>query len=251
MNYITLISDWEQQDPYLAMFKGQIYKMIPDPVIFDITHSVEVLNLNKTAFILKNAFNAFPEKSVHLILTGISYSLRENPVVAQYQNHFFIGNDSGIFSLLFFGSEEAPELLQYSGEETDFLTKMLILAKGCFQNTLGECTVPFVSSKIKLPFEPCLIRENHISGQIVFVDSHHNIITNIPVEMFLKANKTGKFYAELASYHITRYHENYVSDTEPYFLPNSFGVLEIATYKGRLSIISNWQQDLSIDIDFY
>lgn len=251
MNYITLISDWEQQDPYLAILKGQIYKMIPEPVIFDITHSVEVLNINKTAFILKNTFHSFPEKSVHLILTGISYSLPANPVVAQYQNHFFIGNDSGIFSLLFYGSEEIPELLQYSGEHTDFLSKMLILAKGCFQNTLSECTVPYNSSIMKMPFQAFMSSEKRLSGQIAFIDSHHNIITNIPIDMFLKANKTGKFSAVVGTYHITHYHEDYVADVEPYFLPNSFGVLEIATYKGRLSIIANWQQDTSIDIDFY
>lgn len=251
MNYITLIGDWQQNSPYLATLKGQIYKMMPDSIILDVTHSVEVLNMNQTSFILKKSVPSFPKNSVNLILTGVSSSLDANPIVAKYHDQYYIGYDSGIFSLLFFDAEDTPEYFQYASIESDFISKMLVLCKSCIQNTLPEYTEPYETPVMKTPFlamySPMLRK---ITGQIAFVDAHHNIVTNIPLEMFLNANKTGKFSATVGNTTITHFHETYVEDPEPFFLPNSFGVLEIAVFGGRLALLSSWQQDTSIDIYF-
>ena len=64
MKTITLISDWKLRDPYVAMFKGQLLKAVPDANIIDITHAIDSFSIEQTAFILKNSYSSFPEQSL-------------------------------------------------------------------------------------------------------------------------------------------------------------------------------------------
>ena len=100
MKVITLTSDWTLQEPYVGMFKGQLLTRFPDVNIVDITHAIELGNVNQTAFLLRSAFRSFPEGTVHFVLTGASVYLLAQPVVLFIDGHFFIGEDTGIFSLL-------------------------------------------------------------------------------------------------------------------------------------------------------
>ena len=124
MKIITLTSDWTLQEPYVGMLKGQLFSRFPDVNVVDITHSVEIGNVNQTAFLLRNAFHSFPEGSVHFILTGASAFLLAQPVAVNLNGHFFIGEDMGVFSLLSYGLPNV-EARQYAGEGGDFLQKMM------------------------------------------------------------------------------------------------------------------------------
>ena len=81
MKNITLISNWKLRDPYVAMFKGQLWKAIPDANIIDITHAVDGFSVEQTAFILKNSYKSFPEQTLHIILTGTTMSHTSMPVM--------------------------------------------------------------------------------------------------------------------------------------------------------------------------
>lgn len=89
MKSITLISDWKLRDPYVAMFKGKIVSTIQDAQIFDITHAIPLYEIEQTAFILQNSYQSFPERSLHVILTGTSFSDTNEPIIASVGNHFF------------------------------------------------------------------------------------------------------------------------------------------------------------------
>jgi len=248
MNYITLISDWHSCEPYLSMLKGRIYSRLSDVIIMDITHEIEMRNINQTAFLLRCTYPSFPEGTIHLILTGISYSLPSNPVVVQCGNHYFIGEDSGIFSLLFYDQENIKMVRQYQGNETNFLEKMVSLLASCVQGNVEERTIPYEYIR-KLPFTAeYLPNKKMIVGHVLYIDSQNNILTNIPTDLFMRYVKIEKFSASVGNLTVSHFHSTYQNDSEPYFIPNSLGVMEITIFAGRISILSKWQKDSSIEI---
>src|SRR4051812_22386512 len=101
MAIITLTTDLGDKDIYLAALKGSIFKLLPDVNIVDITNSVSAFNIQQAAFILKNSFHYFPDETVHLIGIDTVYNSFTRYLAVRYKNHYFVGADNGIFSLMF------------------------------------------------------------------------------------------------------------------------------------------------------
>ncbi|MEG2070795.1 MAG: SAM-dependent chlorinase/fluorinase, partial [Bacteroidales bacterium] len=233
MKNITLISDWKLKDPYVAMLKGKLVSNIPDVHIFDITHAIDLFNIEQTAFILKNSFTAFPEQSVHLILTGNSLSKNIFPVLVEYQNHYFIGEDSGIFSLMF-GTKTPLKAWQYNSSDlsSDFPDKMIEMTKQLFNNKIKEIATEYTHFKRKIKLEPYYSSlEKKITGRIAYIDTFCNAVTDIPIAMFKEANQNNQFKATVSStkhIQITKYHDFYnPQEEEVFFVFNRLGFLEI------------------------
>ena len=250
MKVITLTSDWTLQEPYVGMLKGRLLSAFPDGNVLDVTHAIEIGNVNQTAFLLRNSFHSFPEGTVHFVLTGASAYLLAQPVVLYIDGHFFIGEDTGIFSLLSYGLSGGVAR-QYAAEEGDFLQKMIRLTSWCFDGTWQEHTLEY-TPQLRIPFTANFIEsQNMISGHIIYIDAYNNVLTNIPVSLFEEKVHEGRFTARIDTFTITHLHRTYEPDTEPYLIPNSLGVMEIATYKSRVSILAKWQKDTSVDVYCY
>lgn len=250
MKLITLTSDWTLQEPYLAMLKGRLFSHLPDAYVLDHTHAIEIGNVNQTAFLLRHSYSSFPESTVHLVLTGASSFLLSKPVVVAADGHFFVGEDNGVFSLLTYGMTGLV-VRQYDGEEGDFFDKMIQLAGWCLDGNWQEHTTECML-QMRIPFTATYVEsQNMIAGHIAYIDAYSNVVTNIPVSLFEEKVHDGRFTARIETMDITHYHRTYVADTEPYLIPNSLGVMEIAAYRGRLSILAKWQKDTSVDIYCY
>src|SRR3954463_14304220 len=102
MAILTLTSDWGLRDHYLASFKGLLLSQIPGIIVIDISHEIEHYNTIQAAFIVQNAFDKFPSGSIHLLgITNSENCTADKPfVVIRYKEHYFIGEDNGIFSLI-------------------------------------------------------------------------------------------------------------------------------------------------------
>ncbi|SRR5574344_220360 len=252
MKNITLISDWSLREPYLAMFKGRMHSVIPDVNIYDITHAIELMNINQAAFILKNSFTAFPNGTVHLILVGCSFNSDFAPVVVQSRGHFFIAPDNGVLSLLFYGEEPSTfSIRKYSGNETDYYSKIRQLCCDCLNDNWTIHSDSYILQKELIPLQAFYNHINkRITGNAVCIDVHHNIITNIPIDLFLSSTQGKKFRAFVGNFTITKYADTYLDNAEaPYFIANELGVIEITTYKGRIAVLSGWEMDRPIIID--
>ncbi len=249
MKLITLTSDWTLQEPYVAMLKGRLFSALPDVHVIDHTHSIEIGNVNQTAFLLRHSYASFPEGSVHLVLTGATSFLLANPVVVVADGHYFVGEDNGVFSLLTYGMSEV-EVRQYEGEG-DFLEKVIRMAGWCLDGSWKEHTTKF-KLQLRIPFTATYVEsQNMISGHIAYIDAYSNVLTNIPVSLFEEKVRDGRFTARIETLTVTHYHRTYEADTEPYLVPNCLGVMEIAAYRGRISILAKWQKDTSVEIFCY
>ena len=253
---ITLLSDWKLRDPYVGIFKGQLLKMMPNTPIVDITHNLELFNLSQTAFIAKNTYSFFPAKTLHIILSGISFSPEVRPVLLIHDEHYFLGEDTGVFSMMF-GTENL-RAYQYNGNMALSATEKLVcMASWVFQNNYEEHTLPKPNLKFQLSIlsEPDYNAERKlISGKIAYIDSCCNAVTNIPISMFEAAGSRA-FTATVSNnarpLKITRWHPFYnPHEEELFFVYNRLGFLEITLYKGNIAALADIKVGNNIEIQF-
>jgi len=253
---ITLLSDWKLRDPYIGIFKGQLLSVLPNVQIIDITHNLELFNLSQAAFIAANSYSFFPKKTLHITLSGLSFSAEAKPVLLSYDGHFFLGEDTGIFSMMF-GAKHNVEAFQYNGDMSLSVNeKLASMASWVFQNTYIKNTIPYSALKFQLSnlSEPDFnVERNLISGRIAYIDSCCNAVTNIPISMFEAAGKR-KFEAIISNARplkITRCYPHYNSqESEVFLVYNRLGFLEITLYKGNIAALADIKVGDNVEIRF-
>ena len=241
MGLITLVSDWGLGDYYVAAVKGMIYKFHAEAQIVDISHNIQAFDSAEAAYVLRNVYHSFPDGTVHIIGINTEESLTNIHTVAYYNKHYFIGNDDGIFSLIFDGEPESiyeidipmeSSLHTFSSRDR-FAKAAAHIAKGGKPEELGAARETITS---KILFAPP-ISETTLKGMVVYIDNYQNLITNISKSDFKKFTKNSKFEISFRSnkYKVYEIHESYddVIQGEIVALFTGDNILEIAINKGK------------------
>ena len=257
MAIITLTTDLGDKDIYQAALKGSILKLLPSVNIVDITHSVAAFNVQQAAFILKNSFYYFPESTVHLIGIDTVYNTDTKYLAVRYKNHYFVGSDNGIFSLMFNG--EPDEIVEINiMQDLKFLHFPLAdifvkaachLANG---GKLSEIGLPITNIEKKMNLQP-IIEKNVIKGSVIYIDSFQNVITNITKEFFNKVQQGRRFilyFKRNETINQLSWHYNEVPEGEKLCLFGISDHLEIAINKGNASGLLGLNLGDSVIIDF-
>jgi S-adenosylmethionine hydrolase len=178
------------------------------------------------------------------------------PVLAEHRGHFFLGEDNGVFSLMF-GSDSNDKAIQYADNEKKIFLprKYWRWQNGFFENDLATHTVEYHQFKRKLKVEPDYNPENKIiTGKIAYIDSCCNAVTDIPISMFKEAGRNRKFTAMISNrkhLKITRYHEFYnPEEDEVFFVFNRLGYLEITMFQGNIAVLGNLMVGDTVEIKF-
>ncbi|MEJ5266054.1 MAG: SAM-dependent chlorinase/fluorinase [Bacteroidales bacterium] len=255
MPYITIISDWQRGDYYLAAVKGKLYSLVPQLTLIDITHSVSAFNSRMAAFILRHSFRAYPPGTIHMICVNTLESSEYPYVAVFYKGHYFVGVDNGIFSLIFDDKIDNAVYIEYSATTTfpeyDILAEAAaFLAKGGDIHQLGG---PYVNPIRMQRFLPSF-HGNTITGMIIYVDTYGNLISNISKDYFLQKanNQPFEILLDWGYYRIHSLSLHY--DKEKYgeliALFNSVGLLEIAMVGGSASDVLNIHEEAEILVRF-
>lgn len=257
MAIITLTTDLGDKDIYLAALKGSIYKLLPTVNIVDITNSVAAFNIQQAAFILKNSFYYFPDDTVHLIGIDTVYSGQTKYLAIRYKNHYFVGADNGIFSLMF--ADEPDEAFEINiMQDLKFLHFPLAdifvktachLASGKDINLIG---LPVSGIEKKMNLQPVL-EKNLIKGVVIYIDSFQNVITNITKDLFNKVQQGRQFvlsFKRNESINHLSWHYSEVPEGEKLCLFGISDHLEIAINKGNASGLLGLNLGDSVIIDF-
>jgi len=257
MAIITLTTDLGDKDIYQAALKGSILKLLPDVNIVDITHSVAAFNVQQAAFILKNSFYYFPEQTVHLIGIDTVYNSDTKYLAVKYKNHYFVGSDNGIFSLMF--DSEPDEIVEINiMQDLKFLHFPLadIFVKAACHlaggGKLSEIGLPIAGMEKKMNLQP-IVEKNLIKGAVIYIDSFQNVITNITKEFFNKVQQGRRFTLSFKRNetitHLS-WHYNEVPEGEKLCLFGISDHLEIAINKGNASGLLGLNLGDSVIIDF-
>ncbi len=256
MAFITITSDWGLKDHYLASVKGAIYKRLPEAVLVDISHQIAHYNIMEAAFVIKNAFRNFPEGTVHIIGVDSEASVNHPHTVVFAHGQYFIGADTGIFSLIF---EETPELIYEitTYQESDVFTfpaRDIFVKVACHLaggGKPGEIGVQRGSFNILKVFNP-VIEPDSIRGVVIYIDGHENVITNITRDDFTSVGKGRKFTLFFRGEELDRIQTAYsdVPQGEVLALFGATNFLEIAIHKGNAAGLLGLDINESVRIEF-
>lgn len=240
MAIITLTTDMGLKDHYVAVVKGSILSQLPGAVVVDISHQVTPFDTAQAAFVLRNAYPAFPEGSVHLIGVNPEADERVAHLAVNHEGHWFLGADNGIFSLLFDGRPVSVHAVDLPVNDADrsfplrgvLATAACHLARG---GSVEEIAQPVRGFSQRLGFVPSVDQEC-IRGAVMHVDGYGNVVTNIHRDVFLRFIQDRGFRIRFgrSQYDIGSISTSYgdVPQGERLALFGANGFLEIAVNKG-------------------
>ncbi len=257
MPIVTLTTDWIQDDYYTGAIKGKLLTACPELNIIDITHHIPPFNTARAAFVLKNSFCHFPPGTIHIIGVNTQPSAEEKFLAIEYEGHFFIGNDNGIFGLIFREQPSTIVELPAADGDTGFGTLDIFVQAACLLARKGEIAALGKTRKSFTRSIPrrATIDRDIIHGSVIYIDSYQNAITNITKELYERIGKDRHFEIALQSnyYKLNRINKRY-SDTsvgELLALFNSLDLLEVAINKGNAAELLNLTTSSTIRIKFF
>jgi S-adenosyl-L-methionine hydrolase (adenosine-forming) len=259
MAIITLTSDWKSNDFYIGAVKGSILNSFIEAIIVDINHQVSPFNTAQAAFILKNSFEYFPTGTVHIIDVNSEPTEQASYIALEYKDHFFIGTDNGGFGLIC--KDEINTIVQIE-KFSDILCKTFpalhVFAPAAAHLAMGKSISELGSSLSDINRQTPLratIDEAVIVGSVIFIDSYHNIITNISKELFERVGRNRRFEILVQSNHykINKINITYneTSSGELLAIFNAAGLLEIAINKGNIAELLNLSLNSNVRIKFF
>ncbi len=238
MKVITLTTDMGSEDHYQAVVKGAIIRRCSTARIIDISHRITPFDIAHASFVLRNAYPEFPEGSVHIIGVDPETTEKNRPLVVHHDNHYFIGSDNGIFSLLFDNKAQNAYEIATNQEERTFPTKSLFARAACDiveGKQPGDIGTP-AGEIVQRSLFRAVVEENTIRGMVIHIDTYGNVITNITRDLFAEGVQGKRYTINFRgrSYSIQKVHNTYneVPEGEKVALFSSSGYLEIAINKG-------------------
>jgi S-adenosylmethionine hydrolase len=254
---ITLTSDFGYQDYYVSAMKAVILGISPNARLIDITHAVPPQDIMAGAWTLRNTAFLYPEKTIHLAVIDPGVGTNRKPVIVKLNNHFFVGPDNGLFSLLCeTGNAEAFEIRDqkfmrdtisstFHGRDI-FAPCAAYLANGVSPESFG----PKIENLFTYRWAEPISDKEGIQGWIIHIDVYGNLITNIPATL-LKGRHNGlKIYAgtSIMNSIVQTYGEAEPGDAITY--PGSSGMLEIAVNMGNAAELLNITKGAPVSIVF-
>ena len=251
MSIITLITDFGHKDYFVGALKGKILSEQKDAVIVDISHEIDLFNTLEASYCIEAAYSNFPKGTIHIIGVDSERVGDTQHIAMQWDDHYFICADNGILNTLI--QKKIPQKivaitihdrLNTNVSDMDvFVAVACHISRGGLLNVIGKEIQSLKSVSVLTSSVSDDLSE--IKGQIVYIDSFGNCVTNISQKQFNDTVRGRKFEIVIKSKKFTRLHKNYsdfpVSDTkqlkdlEGDFLAlfNENGYLEVAIYKSN------------------
>lgn len=245
MAIVTLTSDWGSGGYYAASVKAALLSQVPDVTIVDISHDIPPLDIRHAAFVLKNSYPQFPKGSIHIIAVNEIESNTNPHVLVQADGHYFIGTDSGIFSLFLNVKPEKIISLQIYHDspfftfpaKDRFVKAAVHILKGEPIAALGDKLEGIVKKSILQPS----ISDNIIRAHVMYIDSYKNIILDVDYDLFQRT--VGKkpfkisFRRSIQSFEKLNKAYDEVTEGDICALFSESGFLEIAIHHGTAASI--------------
>jgi len=252
MAIVTLTTDFGHKDHSVSVIKAALIQQISDLTIIDISHQISPYNASETAYILKNAFRAFPKGSIHIVGVESEWTPKNIHIAVEFEGHFFIGADNGILSMVL-ENLKATKIVEINIHKSIvssfpvldvFVSVAAHIARNGALEVIGK---PIVKIKELTNINPVVNREgNQILGSVIYIDNYGNLVTNIKKTYFEEIRKTRNFIIFARTVKFKNIYKGY-SEAIDFSLPknkrdedgkklalfNSANHLELAVYKSN------------------
>ena len=260
MPIVTLMTDFGNKDYAVAAVKGAILSTVEKPEIIDISHVIAPYNPTQAAYVLKNAYRTFPKGSIHMIGVASEKTPETQHLAMQFDGHYFIGADNGIFSMIT-GDLKYDKMVAINIHDNmpatyPVLEVFVWVAAHLSRNgTLEVVGQPVNKIKELKELRPVVNpKGDQILGAVIYVDNYGNVITNITRKIFREVGKSRSFtifarnvkfkkvyetYSEAIDFSIPK--EKREEDGKKIALFNDADHLELAIYKSNPQTVGSAQ----------
>ncbi len=256
MPIITLTSDLGERDHYVAALKGVLLSALPTLQIVDVSHQIAPFDIAHAAFVLKNAYRHFPKGTVHMVSVESSDNQKSKILLIKNGEHFFIGFDNGLFSLIFEETVEAIYRIEDSENRKStfpFRDQMAPIAISLLNGSNPENLGTRIDAyKQKQQIQP-ILDSNTLRGSILYFDHYGNAMSNISKRLFEEAIGNGRFSISFKRNEtVQKISQTYsdVPEGEKLCLFNADGFLELAINKGEARRLFGLKIGDIIEIEF-
>ncbi len=252
MSLVSLTTDFGLKDYFVAAIKAELYQEIEGVNVVDVSHQISPFNHTEAAYVLKNAYSAFPKGSIHIIGVDSEYTPENVHIVMLLEGHYFIGANNGIFSLI--KEERIPEKIVEINIHKNIVSSFPVL--DVFVKVAGHIarkgSLDVIGKNINQIKEVTDVKpvintaEDQILGSVIYIDNFGNVVTNINKKVFLEYQKGREYtiltksvklhtiynsYTEAINFSIPK--ENREEDGKKIALFNAAGQLELSVYKSN------------------
>lgn len=237
---ITLLSDFGDQDGYVAAMKGVILGQAPGVRLVDVAHGIRRHDIRSAAWVLRQCAWTFPAGSCHVAVVDPGVGTDRAALLVEANGHYWIGPDNGIFAWVL--KQHAPARLWHikagvvrpGGASATFHGRDVfayaagLLAKGVRLDRIAEPADSCVEPDWLKP----VLQGHTIQGEILHVDHFGNAITNIPATLVADRGPAARIKVGKRILRGIRTTYADVPVGEPLALVGSDGMLEIAVNQG-------------------
>lgn len=178
---ITLLTDFGQQDSYVAEMKGVLLRRAPAATLVDVTHEVATGDVAAGRYLLARTWPQFPVGTIHLAVIDPGVGTARRALAVAHASHFFVGPDNGLLASVL-GDAVAVQLTipadaapTFHGRDV-FAPAAAALAGGADITSLG----PVVDDPVILPVSMPRADGTFTVGSVVHVDRFGTLITDVP-----------------------------------------------------------------------
>ena len=214
MTVITLLTDFGLSDGYPGVMKGVIWKIAPNVQIADISHAIKPQDIFHGALALSRTAPFFPPGTIHIAVVDPGVGTQRRPIGLQLGEHYFIGPDNGLFTLVLEHAESQGNTIQVFHLDQDsywlpeisrvfqgrdiFAPVAAHLARGIPLEKMGSIIHDPVRLVIPNP-EP--IQGGGWRGEIVEIDTFGNLATNLDRSLI---STLGEVRVHIGDFYINR-----------------------------------------------
>lgn len=251
---ITLTTDFGTQDYFAGSMKGRLLSQAPDARIIDITHDIPRHDIVSGAFIVKETYQNFPQKTIHLIVVDPGVGTDRRKLIVVKEGQFFVAPDNGVLTYLYqeegsrtfevrdTGSIRFKKSPTFAGRD-HFAPIAALLASGRLPEELGREIADYRYMRELFPES----LGHDLAGKIVYFDHFGNAITNLSNTVLKNRDD---FKVQLKGYSLLGIKENYAEGEKGKgnMIINSSGHLEIFVPKesAKETLALNLLDDLLI-----
>lgn len=187
---ITLTTDFGLGSPYIAQMKAVILSICRNVELIDLTHAIKPQNVREGAVVLADVAPRFPPDSMHIAVVDPGVGTARRLVYVEIDEQRYLGPDNGLFSNV---AQRQGTRLIVALENTNYWLPeptrtfhgrdILAPVAGHLASGLNPLKLgPKLDSLVTVPWPQPKRLDHAVEGEVVYVDSFGNLITNIPRE---------------------------------------------------------------------
>jgi hypothetical protein len=183
---LTLTTDFGLSDHYVGVMKGVILGICPDAQIVDISHQVNPYSIAAGAFLIAQAYSAFPRETVHVVVVDPGVGSDRRPILMEAAGQLFVAPDNGVLAMVFAREKHVvreisnaqyfrnPVSQTFHGRDI-FAPVAAHVAAGVSAASMGGTIADYVRPSFEKPRQT---GERTWGGEILHVDRFGNVVTN-------------------------------------------------------------------------